>query len=71
MTVAPVYKQGWTMEDIHWSLLDPSRVDPTLLAAVKAAALVEYNAPDYVSYLKRVFAGAHPNTLLSIEQWGK
>jgi hypothetical protein len=71
MTVAPVYKQGWTMDDIHWSLLDPSRVDPTLLAAVKAAALVEYNAPDYVTYLKRVFAGAHPNTLLSIEQWGK
>ena len=71
MTVAPVYKQGWTMDDIHWSLFDPSRVDPTLLAAVKAAALVEYNAPDYVSYLKRVFADSHPNTLLSLEQWGK
>ena len=28
MTVAPVYKQGWTMEDIHWSLFDPSKVDP-------------------------------------------
>ena len=25
---------------------------------MKAAALVEYNAPDYVSYLKRVFAGS-------------
>ena len=63
MTVAPVYKQGWTMDDIHWSLFDPSRVDPTLLAAVKAAALVEYNAPDYVTYLKRVFADAGPDTL--------
>src|ERR1700689_2960048 len=70
MTVAPVYKQGWTMDDIHWSLLDPSRVDPTLLAAVKAAALVEYNAPDYVTYLKRVFAGSGPEMLDSIERWG-
>ena len=31
MTVAPVYKQGWTMDDIHWSLFDPSKVTPTLL----------------------------------------
>lgn len=71
MTVAPVYKQGWTMEDIHWSLFDPSKVTPALLSAVKAAALVEYNAPDYVSYLKRVFAGASPATLASMEQWGR
>jgi hypothetical protein len=71
MTVAPVYKQGWTMDDIHWSLFDPSRVEPRLLAAVKAAALVEYNAPDYVSYLKRVFAGSNPSTLADIEQWGR
>ncbi len=41
-----------------------------MLAAVKAAALVEYNAPDYVTYLKRVFADAGPETLASIEQWG-
>ena len=53
MTVAPVYKQGWTMDDVHWSLFDPSKVEPSLLATVKAAALVEYNAPDYVIYLKR------------------
>jgi hypothetical protein len=59
------------MEDIHWSLFDPSMVDPTLLAAVKAAALVEYNAPDYVVYLKRVFAGGAPATLAAIEQWGR
>jgi len=41
MTVAPVYKQGWTMDDVHWSLFDSSRVDSALLAAVKAAALVQ------------------------------
>ena len=71
MTVNSVYKQGWTMDDIHWSLFDPSKVDPTLLAAVKSAALVEYNAPDYVTYLKRVFADGSPANLASIEQWGR
>ncbi|HMH65373.1 MAG TPA: ferritin-like domain-containing protein [Rhizomicrobium sp.] len=71
MTVAPVYKQGWTMDDVHWSLFDPSKVEPRLLAAVKAAALVEYNAPDYVTYLKRIFANSGPETLASIEQWGR
>jgi rubrerythrin len=71
MTVAPVYKQGWTMDDVHWSLFDPSKVTPGLLSAIKAAALVEYNAPDYVSYLKRVFAGSDAPTLASIEQWGR
>ena len=68
---APVYKQGWTMDDVHWSLFDASKVEPTLLAAVKAAALVEYNAPDYVAYLKRVFAGAGEQTLAALEQWGR
>jgi len=71
MTVASVYKQGWTMDDVHWSLFDPSRVDSAMLAAVKAAALVEYNAPDYVTYLKRVFASAGPQILASLEQWGR
>ena len=44
-----VYQAGWTLDDIPWSRFDASRVDPTLLAAVKAASLVEYNAPDYVA----------------------
>lgn len=70
MTVAPVYKQGWTMDDVHWSLFDPQKVDSTLLCAIKAAALVEYNAPDYVTYLKRVFAGS-PDTMTALEQWGR
>jgi hypothetical protein len=70
MTVAPVYKQGWTMDDVHWDLFDRDKVEPRLLAAVKAAALVEYNAPDYVTYLKRVFHDAGPQILGWIEQWG-
>jgi len=71
MTAAPVYKQGWTMDDIHWSLFDPAKVEPAMLAAVKAAALVEYNAPDYVTYLKRVFASSGAATIAAIEQWGR
>jgi hypothetical protein len=71
MTVAPVYKQGWTLDDVHWSLFDPKKIEPALLATVKAAALVEYNAPDYVTYLKRIFVGAGPETIAAIEQWGR
>ncbi len=71
MTVAPVYKQGWSMDDVHWTLFDPARVDPSLLAAVKAAALVEYNAPDYVTYLQRVFRDSGTEIQGLLEQWGR
>jgi hypothetical protein len=71
MTVATVYKQGWSLDDVHWPLFDAGKVEPGILAAVKAAALVEYNAPDYVIYLKRVFANAGRPTLDAIEQWGR
>jgi hypothetical protein len=70
MTAATVYHQGWTLADIRWHLFDASAVEPTMLAAIKAAALVEYNAPDYVSYLKRVFRDSPPETLGWIERWG-
>ena len=46
----------WTLEDIPWDRFDPARVDPKLLAVVKAAALVEHNARDYAVYLRNVFA---------------
>jgi len=71
MTGVAVYKQGWGLDDVHWSLFEADKVEPGLLAAVKAAALVEYNAPDYVTYLKRVFADAGQATLDAIEQWGR
>lgn len=61
--------ERWTLDDIAWHRFDPSRVDAEELAAVKAAALVEFNADDYVAYLNRVFADdAH--TLAEIERWG-
>jgi rubrerythrin len=70
MAAGTVYHQCWTLADVRWHLFDASAVDATLLAAIKAAALVEYNAPDYVSYLKRVFRNSPPETLTWIERWG-
>ena len=65
-----VYSAGWTLDDIDWSKFDAAKVDADLLATVKAASLVEYNAPDYVVYLGRIFHSAGPQTLAAIEQWG-
>jgi hypothetical protein len=70
MTAEPVHRQGWKLDDVSWDAFQPDAVDPILLAAIKAAALVEYNAPDYVTYLKRVFRDAGPNLLSDIERWG-
>jgi hypothetical protein len=70
MPAGTVYAQGWTLEDIQWSNFDPAKVTAEMLSAVKAAALVEFNAPDYVAYLKRIFADGGPETLAAIEQWG-
>jgi len=64
-----IYKQGWTLDDVQWSKFDASKVEPRLLSAVKGAALVEFNAPDYVTYLKRVFTG-DAKAIAAIEQWG-
>jgi len=49
-------KPAWSLDAIAWSALAPERVDPELLEAVKAAALVEANSADYVRYLHNVFA---------------
>lgn len=70
MSDGVVYKQGWTMDDVPWSRFDASKVEPWLLVAIKAASLVEANAPDYVGYLKRVFKDSGPATHAAIEQWG-
>ena len=70
MTAETVYRQGWKLDDVRWDAFQPRAVDPIMLAAIKAAALVEYNAPDYVTYLKRVFRDAGAETLDDIERWG-
>ena len=69
MTQGTVYREGWTLDDVQWSRFDASKVEPWMITAIKAAALVEFNAPDYVSYLKRVFPDAP--TQAAIEEWGK
>lgn len=71
MAAPTVYRQGWKLGDVSWQAFRPEFVDPTMLAAIKAAALVEYNAPDYVSYLKRVFRDTDAQTLTNIERWGE
>jgi tRNA isopentenyl-2-thiomethyl-A-37 hydroxylase MiaE len=47
--------EKWTLADLPWDRFDAAKVDPDLLAIVKAAALVEYNAADYAAYLRNVF----------------
>ena len=71
MAEGAVYKAGWSLADIDWSRFDASKVDPGLLPAVKGASLVEYNARDYVDYLKRVYRGAPQRTIETIECWGE
>jgi len=70
MTDGAVYSAGWTLDDVDWSRFEAAKVDGELLAAVKAASLVEYNAPDYVAYLKRVYRDAPADTIQKIEHWG-
>jgi hypothetical protein len=70
MTDGIVYSAGWSLDDVQWDKFDRAKLDPTLVAAIKAASLVEYNAPDYVVYLKRVFKDSGPDMLAKIEHWG-
>ena len=70
MTDGMIYEAGWTLDDVQWANFDRAKVNPALLAAVKAASLVEYNAPDYVTYLKRVYRDAPESTVRGIERWG-
>jgi len=71
MSDGAIYRAGWALDDVDWAAFDASKVDRDLLSAVKAAALVELNAPDYVTYLKRVYETTRPDAVPSIEHWGK
>lgn len=64
-----VYRAGWTLDDIPWEKFAPDKIEPGMIAAVKAAAMVEYNAPAYVAYLARVFAGSG-KSVADFERWG-
>jgi hypothetical protein len=71
MSNGAVYAAGWSLDDIDWSRFESSKVEPELLAVVKAASLVEYNAHDYVAYLKRVYRGSSAERIATIERWGE
>jgi rubrerythrin len=45
----------WRVEQVGWDHFDPSKVDPEMVALIKAAAMVERNADDYAAYLCGVF----------------
>ncbi len=60
----------WTLEDISWDRFDASKVNPSLVPIVKAAALVEYNGYDYARYLSNVFAD-DPVFKEAVQQWAE
>ena len=62
-------KPHWTLDDIPWSDIEPDKVDQDLLEAIKAAALVEANSVDYVTYLHNVFA-ADASFKQAASHWG-
>ena len=45
----------WRIDEVAWDRFDRSKVDPDLVPAVKAAAMVERNGLDYAAYLGGVF----------------
>jgi rubrerythrin len=45
----------WTLESIDWDGFDPAAVNPDVLKAIKASAMVEANGADYGAYLCQVF----------------
>ena len=59
----------WTLEEIPWHRFDPAKVDPDMLKAIKAAAMVERDANDYVTYLRSVFHD-DPEFRAAARAWG-
>jgi len=45
----------WTLDNIAWDRFDPAAVNPDVLKAIKASAMVEANGADYGEYLCQVF----------------
>src|SRR5579883_933930 len=60
---------SWTLDDIAWERFDATKLDPDLVAVVKAASLVEHNGADYAQYLCQVFDD-DPAFQEAARQWG-
>lgn len=61
---------AWTLDDIPWHRFDRERLDPELVAIVKAASLVEHNGAAYAQHLCRVFAD-DPAFQETARRWGE
>lgn len=60
----------WRIEDVRWERFDRSRLDPSIVAIVKAAAMVERNGTDYSAYLCRVFHD-DPDFKAAADNWSQ
>lgn len=75
MTGHPSWERGtydlhWHYDrDIDWDRFDRTKVDPDVDMLVRAASMVEYNSPDYVTYLENVFHD-DPAFVEAARQWG-
>ena len=58
----------WRIDEVPWDRFDPTKLDPHVVALVKAAALVERNGVDYGTYLNRVFA-EDPDFRAAADRW--
>jgi len=61
--------KNWVLDEIPWHRFDPAKVDPDMLEAIKAAAMVERDANDYVTYLRSVFHD-DPEFCTAARAWG-
>jgi len=60
----------WHIDQVAWDRFDPTKVDPSLIPLVKAAAMVERNGTDYAIYLNRVFAD-DPDFRQAADYWAE
>ena len=58
----------WRIEEVDWDQFDRTKVDPGLVPAIKAAAMVERNGWDYAAYLNGVF-GDDPDFRQAADNW--
>lgn len=45
----------WRLDEVPWGDFHPSKVDPSIIPLVKAAAMVERNGTEYAVYLRSIF----------------
>ncbi|MFT8782391.1 ferritin-like domain-containing protein [Acetobacter syzygii] len=60
----------WQVNQLPWDRFDPSKVDPELIPAIKAAAVVERNSVDYALYLNNVFRN-DPDFCTAANHWAE